>query len=612
VKRPGLRGRSILSSVLVAVVAVVATAVVTISTTQHTLNRERVSAEKVDHGIVDRLLRFGRTDHDWAGARGLLGQLATGGRHVVITDLDRTRLASSGASTGPLDDPTAVLDPLTEVVGEAARKIPRGSRIASLPAVLLDERPGGKAVQEILARPGSSQVCLHVATEVGLLPSDLPPPVEVVAHCHGRSFGPDAANAPAPGSGAGARLLGLNNAVARDEHACLDRRGVTSLLVVLRPPGSSQGLLTVSVPSGASGPGPAAVAAAWRDCATSSLTHALAPLVAPRALLFISQTRTTTRPLLDRIGRLRLSLALGAVLLAVVGVGLLGSRRLRRPLHGLTAATRRMAEGDLATRVKVTGSDELADLGRSFNEMAATLAYAEEQRRQMVSDISHELRTPLANIRGYLEAGRDDVLPRDHAWTDSLLEETSLLQHVIADLQVLADADAGRQLVTPDADDLVATVDLAIQSIRAQAQARDVRVERGGETAVTAPHDRLRLRQAVANLLSNAVRYAPAGSAVEVTLTGPDERDDKDQVRIVVRDHGPGIAAEHLPHVFERFYRADPSRSRDTGGSGLGLAIVERIVQSHGGTVAVADASDGGAVFTVTLPPGRTGSSSAP
>jgi two-component system sensor histidine kinase BaeS len=334
--------------------------------------------------------------------------------------------------------------------------------------------------------------------------------------------------------------------------------------------------------------------------------------VAPRALLFISQTRTTTRPLLDRIGRLRLSLALGAVLLAVVGVGLLGSRRLRRPLHGLTAATRRMAEGDLDTRVKVTGSDELADLGRSFNEMAATLAYAEEQRRQMVSDISHELRTPLANIRGYLEAGRDDVLPRDHAWTDSLLEETSLLQHVIADLQVLADADAGRQLVTPDADDLVATVDLAIQSIRAQAQARDVRVERVGSTAVTAPHDRLRLRQAVANLLSNAVRYAPAGSAVEVTLTGPDEQDDRDQVRIVVRDHGPGIAAEHLPHVFERFFRADPSRSRDTGGSGLGLAIVDRIVQSHGGTVAVADASDGGAVFTVTLPPARTGSSSAP
>jgi two-component system sensor histidine kinase BaeS len=604
VRPPGLLGRSILNSVLVAVVAVVATAVVTISTTQHTLDRERVSAEKVDRGIVDRLLRFGRTDHDWTGAEGLVGRLATGDHEVVVTDLDRTRLAESRDRAGPLVDPSAVLDPLADLVDQAARQVPRGSRTPSLPAVLLDEQPGGKALQEVAVRPSSAQVCVRIGTSAGLLPADLPTLVEVETSCSDRSVGADVVK----GRGASARLFRLNNAVARDEHACLDRRGVTSLLIALSSDDGSPRLLTLSVPAHAPGPGAAEVAAAWRDCATSSLTRGLAPVVAPRALLFISQTRTTTRPLLDRIGRLRLSLALGAVLLVVVGVGLLGSRRLRRPLHGLTAATRRMSDGDLATRVEVTGSDELATLGRSFNEMAAALSYAEEQRRQMVSDISHELRTPLANIRGYLEAGRDDVLPRDHDWTVSLLEETSLLQHVIADLQVLADADAGRQLVTPDGDDVVATVDLAIQSIRAQAQAGDVRVERAGSTAVSAPHDRLRLRQAVANLLSNAVRHAPSGSTVEVTVTGPDS---EDHVQIQVRDHGPGIAIEHLPHVFERFYRVDPSRSRDTGGSGLGLAIVDRIVQSHGGTASAGNAPDGGAVFTVTLPTGRSGSSSA-
>jgi two-component system sensor histidine kinase BaeS len=265
-----------------------------------------------------------------------------------------------------------------------------------------------------------------------------------------------------------------------------------------------------------------------------------------------------------------------------------------------------MADGDLSARVDVTGTDELAGLGRSFNEMATALSAVDGQRRRMVADVAHELRTPLANIRGYLEAGHDGVLPRDQAWTASLLEETALLQHVVDDLQVLAEADAGRLTVRPDTADVAGTVDLAMQSIRAQADTRGVRVVRRGSADAVAAHDRLRLRQVVANLLSNAVRHAPPGSSVEVTVT------DGDPVRIAVRDHGPGIPAEHLPHVFERFYRADPSRSRETGGSGLGLAIVERIVEAHGGTASAANAPGGGAVITVSLPPSPSGSSSAP
>ncbi|HEX4190124.1 MAG TPA: HAMP domain-containing sensor histidine kinase, partial [Marmoricola sp.] len=231
-------------------------------------------------------------------------------------------------------------------------------------------------------------------------------------------------------------------------------------------------------------------------------------------------------------------------------------------------------------------------LARSFNEMAGALAGAEEQRRRMIDDIAHELRTPLANIRGYLEAGHEGVLERDDAWTASLLEETALLQHVVDDIVVLAMADAGRLRVVPDATDLAGTVDLALDAAAAAAAASDVRLERDGDAA-DVPHDRLRMRQVVGNLLSNAIRHAPAGSVVTVTVGAG---------TIEVRDRGTGIDPEHVAHVFERFYRADPSRSRDTGGSGLGLAIVTQLVEAHGGTVDVRNHPDTGAVFTVVLP----------
>ncbi len=602
-KRPGLLGRSILTSVMVAVVSIVATAAVTLSTTQNSLDRQRTSIEKADRDTVDRLLEFGWTDHDWGDARALVHRLATHGRDVVVTDLDRSPLASSTSDAGGLSNPSAVLDPMARLVDPVAGQVPRGSRTPSLPTPLLDGRPGGRALRTALSRPGLAETCLHHAADADYLPSDLPKPDVILSGC----ARPDRL----PGAHATDALVRLNNAVAGAEWQCLGRRGVTSLLVALIPSGGRQeAVRTVSVPDAAAGRDSADVTAAWRDCATSSLTDLLSSSVAPKALLFTTQATTTRRGLLDRIGRLRLAAALALVLLVVMGAGYVGSRRMLRPLRGLTAATRRMAGGDLSTRVDARGSDEVAGLGRSFNEMAVALSDAEEQRKRMVADVAHELRTPLANLRGYLEAGHEDVLPRDRAWTASLLEETALLQHVVDDLQVLAEADAGRLNVRPDTDDVAGTVDLAIQSIRAQADARDVRLVRAGSATATAPHDRLRMRQVVANLLSNAVRYAPEGSSIEVTVGDAD--DEARCVRVAVRDHGPGIAAEHLPHVFERFYRADPSRARRTGGSGLGLAIVGRIVQAHGGTVSAANAPDGGLEVIVSLPTSPTGSSAAP
>jgi two-component system sensor histidine kinase BaeS len=330
------------------------------------------------------------------------------------------------------------------------------------------------------------------------------------------------------------------------------------------------------------------------------MTRQLAPLVAPEALLYIVRSQPVSDSIVDRIGRIRITAALAAVLLAALAASLLASRQVLHPVRRLTTATEQMARGELSTRVEIAGRDEVAMLARSFNGMAQALADAEEQRRRMVDDIAHELRTPLTNIRGYLEAGQDGVMPRDDEWNASLLEETTLLQHVVDDLQTLAQADAGRLTVRKDTTDLAGTVDLAIQALTAYAASRGIRIERTG-TVATAPHDRMRLRQVVGNLLTNAIRHAPSASVVTVDIAGGDP------VTVTVRDHGSGIAPQHLPHVFERFYRADPSRTRDTGGSGLGLAIVDQLVRAHGGMVTASNAPEGGAVFRVDLPAPASG-----
>lgn len=612
-KTPGLLGRSILASVLVATVAVLATALLTLNVTRNSLERQQVRVQDVDKAIVERLVDHGRSQPGWSDVEDLLGELAPG-RDALLTTLEGRRLATSGAEiddTIDPSDPSAVLDPLADVVAQAAEEIPRSGRTLGLPRILLQSRQ-----QEGLLRPPrrdgypESAVC---ANDPDVLSTWVREDVDVLT-----TVVPDCADllpvVETGGSGPARELAVLNNAVVVDEYQCLERRGVGVALVRRDPTDASAPvLLTLQVAATRTGLAED-VAAAWQDCATSVLTRRLGPVVAPDALLYLSETRLASTKSVDQVGLVRISSALGAVLLAVVGASLFASRRVLRPVHHLTLATREMADGRLSTRVPVAGGDEVARLGRSFNEMAQALAHAEDQRRRMVADIAHELRTPLSNIRGYLEAGQDRVLARDDAWTASLLEETGLLQHVIDDLQVLAESDAGRLQVHPDETDLGTTVDLALQSLRAHADAGGVRLERTGASVALVAHDRMRIRQVVANLVSNAVRHSPAGEVVTVDLSTVDGTRDGtgDGVRIEVRDRGPGVPEEHQPHVFERFYRADPSRSRATGGSGLGLAIVEQIVNAHEGRVSVRNVSGGGASFIVELPTSPSGSPPAP
>jgi len=289
--------------------------------------------------------------------------------------------------------------------------------------------------------------------------------------------------------------------------------------------------------------------------------------------------------------------ALGSGLLAVL-LTLALSRRILAPVEALTTAVRRMGSGDRSARVAERGSDEISTLARAFNAMADALARTEGLRRTLVTDVAHELRTPLTNLRCQIEALQDGLQAADPAALASLHEETLLLARLVDDLQDLALAESGHHLPLRLAPLRLEEVVLAaLAAMRTGAQERGITAQSEVPADVVVNADRERLGQVLRNLLANAATHTPAGGAISVTAHRAG-----DSVRLVVADTGGGIAAEHLPHVFDRFYRADPSRARATGGAGLGLAIVKQLVEAHGGSVAVASEPGQGTQFTITLP----------
>jgi two-component system sensor histidine kinase BaeS len=284
---------------------------------------------------------------------------------------------------------------------------------------------------------------------------------------------------------------------------------------------------------------------------------------------------------------------IATALVALVLTFVLGGRILR-PVSELTTAARRMREGDLDVRVSVEGDDELARLGRAFNEMAQRLAHTEKLKRQMVSDVAHELRSPVTNLRCALEAIQDGLTTPDRARVDMLHSETLLMQRLCGDLQDLALADAGGLSLRRE---VVNVADVARRAVGTEVEAPAVSISVSPD-ASTVVADAARLEQMLRNLVNNARRHTPPDGRISIATA----RSGSD-VAITVADTGIGIAPEHLPHVFDRFYRADASRDRATGGAGLGLAIVRRLAEAHGGTVTAASEGEGrGATFVVRLP----------
>jgi signal transduction histidine kinase len=273
------------------------------------------------------------------------------------------------------------------------------------------------------------------------------------------------------------------------------------------------------------------------------------------------------------------------------------SRRILRPVTALTDAAHRMQAGALDVRVDDRGRDEVADLARAFNRMAARLAETERLRKQMVSDVAHELRSPVTNLRCTLESIQDGLAVADRAAIDALHDETLFLQRLITDLEDLSRADAGQLAMRRERVEIGETIRRAAAATILPSQGVDLKLEvPTGVAAVNGDPDRL--EQIFRNLLSNAARHTPAGGSIIVTA-----RSGQADVDITIRDTGAGIDPLHLPHVFDRFYRAAESRARATGGAGLGLAIVRQLVAAHGGTVKADSAGVGkGATFVVTLP----------
>ena len=269
-----------------------------------------------------------------------------------------------------------------------------------------------------------------------------------------------------------------------------------------------------------------------------------------------------------------------------------------KPIHTLKAVAGRMEQGDLSQRVPTRIRGEIGALAHAFNTMADSLSRSEQSRRNLVSDVAHELRSPLMNIRGYLELLQDQVLEPTPETLASLYEETSLLSRLVADLQDLSLAEAGQLRLARQPVSLEEVAGQAAQIVQPYLARKNLMLH------VYIPPDlpcveadQERIAQILRNLLSNAIMHTPGGGGICITASAGESL-----VKISVQDTGVGIEPEHLPYLFERFYRVDSSRARATGGTGLGLAIVKQMVEAHGGQIVVESQSGKGTCFTFTLP----------
>jgi two-component system sensor histidine kinase BaeS len=285
-------------------------------------------------------------------------------------------------------------------------------------------------------------------------------------------------------------------------------------------------------------------------------------------------------------------------LLAAAVVSLALSTRIAGPVTRMVHAARRIAAGHYAERVPVAAEGEVGELASAFNQMSSSLEATERRRLELVGDVAHELRTPLTTLDGYLEGLQDGVVePTQETWT-LLRNETGRLTGLIGDLNDLWRAEARQLPLHAEAIDVAAVLPEAAERHAAEAATRQITLQVEAGPPAVARADRDRLVQIIGNYLSNAVRYAPAQSVVTISVANRG-----DEVVVTVRDEGPGLPGDQLAHLFDRFYRADPSRSRALGGSGIGLAIVRALAEGMGGRAWAESSGPGsGSAFHVALP----------
>ncbi len=300
-----------------------------------------------------------------------------------------------------------------------------------------------------------------------------------------------------------------------------------------------------------------------------------------------------------------LSLAALAALIAAIAASYLVSRQVVGPIQKMVGISHRIAEGEFHERLEVSGSlardqlDELDLLALSFNQMADKLEKTEVVRRQLIGDISHELRTPLTAIKGYMEGLIDGVLPASSQTFQQVHSEVDRLQRLVNDLQELSRMEAGAYPLNLKSVPVLKLVKNVESRLSRQFEEKGILLVAAVPTGlpnVLADEDRI--LQVLINLTGNAMQYTPAGGKVTISALC-----EKNEVRITVADTGIGIAPEHLPHIFTRFYRVDKSRTRASGGSGIGLTIAQSLIKAHHGRIWVESAGEGkGSAFHFTLP----------
>ncbi|MCZ4123596.1 sensor histidine kinase [Streptomyces sp. H39-S7] len=589
--RKSLLARLLVTSMLIAVCSIVATAWLAVQTTTRAIQQEQGQILSDDAMIHDTLTGYAAEHQTWGGVQPTIERLARAtGRRVALTDQDRHALADS-APKGPGLPPRAFA-----VIDALRTDTPLPGQSATQPVSRIDPRAVGPyrlpAAEhaELAQLAGKVLACLRDEGWTGKVvdgPSGRPTvQVSREGETTRDAYGFDDCG-----------LMELNRPTATE------RRALTGLDILVNACLSRQrsvvaGYVTLSADfTWAKGLKAAPDYQVLQECIDASRREQLRTFVAPAAQLFVSDTGTSPpRFDLSRANTTRIAGVTGLVLLLTVMVTALIATRLVRPLRALTDAAQQPTERH--TRVPVTTSDETGFLAAAFNDLSERRERTETQRKAMVSDIAHELRSPLTNIRGWLEIAKDGIVVPDQRLLSSLHDEALLLQHIIDDLQDLASADAGTLRLHPEPVRLHDLLHQVADANLAHAQVAGVSIECRVEGDPQLSADPVRLRQAVGNLVSNALRHTPSGGSVRLHARRSD-----DMVVIEVADTGSGIAPEDLPNIFDRFWRAERSRSRRTGGSGLGLAIVRQLAQAHGGTVSARSVPGESTVFTLRLPP---------
>ncbi|MFF9035567.1 sensor histidine kinase [Streptomyces sp. NPDC014892] len=580
--------RLLLTSVAIAVLSVSATAWLAVQLTTRAIQEERGQVLSDDSDILRRLSGYAATHAEWDGVATTVRALSrTLDRRVALTTSGGRLIADSAAPGTALPvRASATVDPLrtdtyTEPGAQLAGIDPRAVgpfRLSSAEREKVSKLAQRRA--ECAERFGKGGATREMPSGRTVVVAD-DDPGSVLAQC---TDAPGDAPMPTERRALAALAQLMTDCLPNDwkqlVQADPEMREIFGSDIV---PGMSGRAIGNGDPQ-------------VQNCIDTARRTQLDPYVAPSAILYLGDRDQQPSGLdLSSANKTKIIGVSGLVLAVTITLTALVAVRLVRPLRALTAAARQPSE--LHARVAVTTKDETGFLAAAFNDLTARRERTEAQRKAMVSDIAHELRTPLTNIRGWLEVTRDGLLDPDPDLIASLHDEALQLQHIIDDLRDLAAGDAGTLRLHREplaTDELIGQVATAHRS---RAEAAGVQLRADAEPGLWIDADPVRMRQVLGNLVSNALRHTPARGTVTLSA-----RQTADEAVLTVRDTGDGIAPEDLPHLFDRFWRAEKSRSRRTGGSGLGLSIVRQFVEAHDGTVTVDSTPGSGTAFTVRLP----------